>query len=60
MVTYGVGTHWKFNCLIKGKWEFYTGKILEEDDYSLLIETIKSEMKTIHKDSIKDSKRFEK
>lgn len=56
---YGVETHWKFNCFIKGNWEFYTGKIVEEDEYSLRIITIKNEDKTLHKDSIKDSKRYE-
>ena len=57
MVNYGINTTWKFDTYKKDEWILYTGEIIEEDEISLKIRTIKDEEKVIHKDSIKDSKR---
>ena len=58
MVKYGIETNWKINIKVGDYIEFYTGTIIEEDDYSIKIRTIKSELRVISKQDIVSAKEY--
>ena len=58
MVNYGINSKWKINIKVGEYTEFYTGTIIEEDDFSLKIQTIKDELRVISKRDIISAKEY--
>jgi hypothetical protein len=59
MVNYGLNSKWRFNVETGTHMDLYTGTIIEEDEISLKISTIKDEVRVFAKSDIKSAKMYE-
>jgi len=60
MVQYGPNSTWRFNVKSGEHIDLYTGKIIEEDDISIKISTIKDEVRVFLKENIITAKMYER
>ena len=60
MVNYGINSSWRFNVQIGTHIDLYTGIVIDEDEISIKIKTIKNEVRILAKSDIKSAKMYER
>lgn len=58
MVKFGLNSHWKINVRVGDTNDFYTGSVIEEDEFSIKLDTIKNEIRIISKRDIVSAKEY--